>query len=251
METSLRKPGMLRIKLKLVFAALIAFATASIHAAPLESFEAKYKAFRFGNELGHASMQLQELGRDKYKLTYNSKVSLFFLSDKREEVSLFTFKDNQITPYKYSFKRTGTGSNKSLEAVFNQQNQSISLDKAEPLAWEGELDNQLYRLDLQLKLAKGESEFEYSLLNYRGQKRHYKLQVMGKEQLELPYGMLEGIKVKIVRENKKRETFAWFSPELNYQLVRLQQFKEGDEQGDIQLSEYTTKTTQETAAITQ
>ena len=251
MGISLRKPGMLRISFKLVFVLFCVFTTTWATAAPLESFEAKYKAFRFGNELGHASMQLQELGRDKYKLTYNSKVSLFFLSDKREEVSLFTFKDNQITPYKYSFKRTGTGSNKSLEAVFDEQNKKISLDKAEPLTWEGELDNQLYRLDLQLKLARGESEFEYTLLNYRGQKRHYKLQVMGKEQLELPFGMLEGIKVKIMRENKKRETFAWFSPELNYQLVRLQQFKEGDEQGDIQLSEYKVKTTQETAALTQ
>ncbi|MFT4994605.1 MAG: hypothetical protein ACI965_001640, partial [Paraglaciecola sp.] len=34
-------------------------------------------------------------------------------------------------------------------------------------------------------------------------------------------------------------TSAWFSPELNYQLVRLQQFKDGEEQGEIQLKEYT------------
>ena len=37
------------------------------------------------------------------------------------------------------------------------------------------------------------------------------------------------VKVKIIRENAKRETYAWFAPSLNYQLVRLQQFKEGEE----------------------
>ena len=62
---------------------------------------------------------------------------------------------------------------------------------------------------------------------------------MGTEQLTLPYGMLEGIKVEIVRQNSTRETFAWFSPQLNYQLVRLQQFKDDKEQGDIQLKTFT------------
>jgi hypothetical protein len=44
--------------------------------------------------------------------------------------------------------------------------------------------------------------------------------------------------VKLIRDSKKRETFAWFAPSLNYTLVRLQQFKEGDEQGDIKLKSF-------------
>lgn len=265
MEIFSQKADMLQTKLKsmvqatLVMASLLtSFYALSTSSEPqktvanertLESFEAKYKAYRFGRELGYANLLLEDLGREKYRLAYDSKVSLFFLSDKRKETSLFSFKDNQILPYKYSFKRSGTGSNKSLEARFDEQNKQITLNKDNIIPWQGELDNQLYRLDLQLKLAQGESEFEYSLLNYRGELRNYKMQVMGKEQLDLPYGMLEGIKVKIMRENKKRETFAWFSPELNYQLVRLQQFKEGDEQGDIQLSEYSLKNAPQTASV--
>lgn len=265
MEISSQKPDMLQTKLKFMlravflmaslFASFVTFSKASelretqVNEGALESFEAKYKAYRFGRELGYANLQLEDLGREKYRLTYDSKVSLFFLSDKRKETSLFSFKDDQILPYKYSFKRSGTGSNKSLEARFDEQSKQITLNQDNTIPWQGELDNQLYRLDVQLKLANGESEFEYSLLNYRGELRHYKLQVMGKEQLDLPYGMLEGIKVKIIRENKKRETFAWFSPELNYQLVRLQQFKEGEEQGDIQLSEYILKSAPQTASV--
>jgi len=59
--------------------------------------------------------------------------------------------------------------------------------------------------------------------------------------LSLPYGNLKTVKVKLIRDSKKRETFAWFAPSLNYTLVRLQQFKEGEEQGDIKLKAYETR----------
>lgn len=241
MGIRLKNPGTQLIKsISIVGLLLISnpMAFATQPAATLDPFNAEYKAFRFGRDLGKASLKLDALGRDKYRLTYNSKVSLFFLSDKRNETSLFSFKNDAIVPYKYNYKRSGTGPDKKLQAEFNAAQNTILLNGEQNVPWNGELDNQLYRLDVQQQLAQGKEEMEYSLINYRGESRTYKLSVMGKEQLELPYGMLEGIKVKIMRENKKRETFAWFSPELNYQLVRLQQFKEGEEQGDIQLSHY-------------
>lgn len=229
-----------QIKFGFIFTLIVLVNATQSVASGLETFEAKYKAFRYGKELGQASLKLDDLGRNKYRLTYHSKVSLFFLSDKRQEVSLFSLRGNNILPYKYTYNRSGTGPDKELVAEFSPNGTTITLNKEQSIPWEGELDNQLYRLDLQMRLSEGEQDIEYNLINYRGEKRKYKLLVMGKEQLELPFGMLEGIKVKIMRESKKRETFAWFSPELNYQLVRLQQFKEGEEQGDIQLSEFNT-----------
>ena len=216
----------------------ISFTVSSQNLVP---FEAKYKAFRFGRDLGFAHLVLEDLGREKFRLTYTSKVSLFFLSDERNEVSLFSYQDDQFIPYKYKYRRTGTGSDKKLDIEFNQADKAIHLGKDKLLPWQGELDNQLYRLDLQHKLSLGESQFSYKLINYRGQQRQYELVVVGKEQLVLPYGSLEGIKVKIVRTNSERETYAWFAPQLNYLLVRLQQFEDGDEEGDIQLSEYSDK----------
>jgi carbamoylphosphate synthase large subunit len=46
------------------------------------------------------------------------------------------------------------------------------------------------------------------------------------------------VKVKVKRESNKRQTFAWFAPSIDFVLVRIQQFKEGEEQGDIRLSSY-------------
>ncbi|GAA0852476.1 DUF3108 domain-containing protein [Aliiglaciecola litoralis] len=209
-----------------------------MQATTLEAFNAQYKAFQYGKELGTASLELESLGRNRYRLSYQSKVSMFFLSDKRKEVSLFSYQDNQIIPFKYTYERTGFGSDKELVAEFDRQKNTIRINNETSLEWQQEFDNQLYRLDIQLQLASDKKSFSYDLINSRGELRHYDMLVIGKEQLNLPYGMLEGIKIKIMRENNKRETYAWFAPSLNYQLVRLQQFKEGEEQGDIQLSSF-------------
>ena len=218
---------------------VLSLLTASAVAATLPAFEAEYTAYRYGKKLGYALLSLEALEQENtYRLEYYSKVSLFFLSDKRSEISKFEYKDNTFTPQDYRFTRTGTGSNKSTNVLFDQATGKILVDKEPIFDWQGQLDNQLYRLDMQNKLAQGQTYFTYQVINYRGDAREYNLKVMGKEQLTLPYGTLEGVKVNIVRKNSSRETFAWFSPQLNYQLVRLQQFKDDKEQGDIQLKSF-------------
>jgi hypothetical protein len=202
-------------------------------------FEAEYTAFRFNRELGEASIKLRSIGNDMYQLQYHSKVSLFFLSDERHESSLFRVKDDHILPYKYSYQQTGTGSDKVFTAEFKPEQKLIIASGDKQLDWDGHLDNQLYRLDFQRRLAEDNSSFNYKFINYRGQSKEMVLAVIGSELLELPYGKLETIKVKIIRKpNNRRETFIWFAPALNYQLVRLQQFKDGDEQGDIRLKQF-------------
>ena len=205
---------------------------------PFSNFSATYLAYRYGKELGKASLALTKLEDQQYRLDYSSKVSIFFLSDKRKETSLFTIQDDKIIPGNYVFKRTGTGSDKHVRVEFNHEKDKIVVNDRPSFPLQNQLDNQIYRLDLQARLAKGETDFMYDVINYRGELKQYHLSVLGKESLDLPYGKLDTIKVGFVRENSNRQTYAWFSPALNYQLVRLQQFKDGEEQGDIQLSQY-------------
>ncbi|MBT0586378.1 DUF3108 domain-containing protein [Alteromonas sp. SM 2104] len=207
---------------------------------PLTPFVAEYSAYRFGGEVGQASLTLEPLTTKQYSLTYSSKVSKFFLSDKRFEHSIFLLEDGQLVPSQYYYKRSGTGPDKALEVNFDHDKQQIKIDDQPPLPWNGQFDNQLFRIDVPRQLARGKTEMTYDFVNYRGEMREYNIQVVGTEQLELPYGMLDSIKIKINRGSSSRETFAWFSPSLDYVLVRLQQFKDGDEQGDIKLSAYRT-----------
>ncbi len=204
----------------------------------LAEFEAEYTVNRFGRSLGIAKLSLAAED-ENYRLNYYSKVSAFFLSDIRSETSLFSVKkDGDLHPISYAYSRSGTGRNKSTKIDFDSKDTNIIINQGEPINWQDELDNQLYRLDVQLKLAAGETEFSYDIINSRGQLRHYNLVVVGTEQLDLPFGMIEGVKVLFKRENSTRETIAWFSPQLNYQLVKLQQFKDDNEQGDIRLKSF-------------
>jgi hypothetical protein len=213
----------------------------------LVGFEAEYIVYRFDRSLGKAKLSLKADENNLYRLDYYSKVSAFFLSDVRSETSFFSVQDNQLHPHTYSYSRSGTGSNKSTKIQFDAEKSKFTINQAQPSDWSGELDNQLYRLDVQLKLASGKQEFNYNIVNNRGELRHYELKVVGKEQLDLPFGMIEGIKVKILRNNSSRETIAWFSPQLNYQLVMLKQFKDGDEQGEIRLKYFKSENTQSKA----
>lgn len=211
----------------------------------LQGYEAEYVVYRFGRSLGKAKLSLKAEQDGLYRLDYYSKVSAFFLSDVRSETSLFSFKDQQLLPHTYSYSRSGTGSNKSTKIRFDGEKSEIIVNQAQPIEWSGQLDNQLYRLDVQLQLASDQEAFKYNIINNRGQLRDYELKVMGKEQLDLPFGMVEGIKVSILRKNSSRETVAWFSPQLNYQLVKLKQYKEGDEQGEIRLKYFKFEDAQE------
>ncbi|WP_240615461.1 DUF3108 domain-containing protein [Alteromonas facilis] len=205
----------------------------------IKPFKAEYVAFRFGDDIGGATLELQHLGYSQYSLTYSSKVSKFFLSDKRYEHSIFHIDGDNIVADEYHYKRTGTGPDKELSAKFDEDSKSILVDGKRVQEWQGELDNQLFRIDVPRQLAQGKKEMRYDFINYRGEPRSYLIKVVSKEQLALPYGMVDSIKLKIDRGSSSRETFAWFSPALDYTLVRLQQFKDGDEQGDIQLKTLT------------
>jgi hypothetical protein len=216
----------------------------------LRTFDARYIAYRSGNDIGTALLKLDlaeqgtlsaesiDKAQQLYSLTYESKVKRFFLSDKRFEQTFFISDNDALLPIQYEYKRTGTGPNKALKLAFDERNNKIVVDNTNTLEWDGEFDNQLFRIDLPKRLASGIKQTEYDFINYRGEKRRYELEVVETENLAIPYGQLQAIKVKINRESNSRVTYAWFAPSLNYNLVRLQQFKDGKEQGDIQLSSF-------------
>lgn len=226
---------------RLCVAALIAtslFAFRSAIAEPLAPFHAKYTAFKWGDDIGQADMKLEKLGEFQYSLTYSSSVSKFFLSDKRFEHSIFSYENNEPMPREYHYKRSGTGPDKSLSVRFDYEKNQIIVDDKNTLALSGQLDNQIYRVLLPTKLKDGFKEGEFSFINYRGDEREYGVEVIGRQKITLPYGEIDTIKVQLVRDSNKRKTFIWFAPSLDFNLVRLQQFKDDEEQGDIQLSSF-------------
>lgn len=65
---------------------------------PLQPYKATYTAYKWGDDVGEANIELTELGNQQYSMIYTSKVSKFFLSDERSEHSIFFVDDNTVVP---------------------------------------------------------------------------------------------------------------------------------------------------------
>jgi hypothetical protein len=216
----------------------LCFVCGPIIASSIQPFNAIYHGYRNNHKIGHAEQSLIRLDNGRYQLDYSSYASLFFLYDKRHETSEFSISNGQIVPYSYQYHRSGTGKNKALSLHFDPQSKQIFIDEKPPIQWTGQLDNQLYRYAFQRNLNLPEQKLSYNIINSRGEPKTYRLTLLGNEELDLPYGTLETVKAKIVRDSNKRETYIWFAPKLDHLMVRLQQFKQGKEQADIKLKSF-------------
>lgn len=207
----------------------------------LKPFKAEYIGFKWGDSIGKATMELSPLSDNLYSLVYQSSASKFFLSDKRNEHSIFSYEEGEFIAMEYHYSRKGTGSDKKLDVMFNAETKQIELSNKKKQwteTWDNETDNQLYRLLLSHALKNKAPQIDISFVNYRGDKKQYDIRVLGTETLNVPYGQLVATKIEILRQNSSRKTYAWFANDLDFHLVRLQQFKDDKEQGDIQLSTY-------------
>jgi len=74
-----------------------------------------------------------------------------------------------------------------------------------------------------------QAQFEYRLVDEKGQEDEQTFQVKDEVMLELPYGDVKALEVARIRENSDRETLYWFAPEHDYLLVKMTQIEEGDE----------------------
>jgi hypothetical protein len=61
-----------------------------------------------------------------------------------------------------------------------------------------------------------------------GKLKEYRFKVVGQETLEVPAGTFATVKVTKLRNNKKRQTYVWCAPELNYLPVRIWQRETDD-----------------------
>lgn len=217
----------------------------------LKPYVAKYKLFRSGDEHGTAERELSLEG-DSYRLQYESSIEWMIFSDERYETSTFLIKNNRVKPLEYKMERKGTGPDRSYLVTFDRENRQITgpkkrkkkkrYDTGSMVKWNSNwLDPISYQQQLYFDLHAGQKEFHYEFINRKGKEHKYNFKLTGKQQLVLPYGTIEAVKVERIYENSERQTIAWFAPELDYALVRIWKGKSGVEQFDLQLQSLSIK----------
>jgi len=224
---------------------------ASIISIP--AFTAKYTLLHKSSPVGTALRQLTYVNNQNKQLDsksavyhYETDIEWLIFSDKRSETSTLTIQNNKVIPKHYIYKREGTGRDKSYEwhydfikkiATDEKSHRQVKLDQIEGLQ-----DKLSYHLQNRLDLINQSSNkamqkrFSYPVISTSGNIKNYDYEYDGEEELILPYGLVKTIRLKREIAEKKRITYAWFAPELNYVLVKLYQVKSGAEQFEAQLS---------------
>lgn len=201
-------------------------------------YHAEYVLSRRGAERGHATRLLEEQDSGTWRYYTETYASMLFLSDRRENETVFRMNDGRVEPLVFKYNRSGTGSDKAFNVEFDRVAKAFRSSGEDDINAEWNpalLDPNAVLHQLQLDIAKGGDSWSYQLVDDKGNQREYEFARAGSETLELPYGSVEAIRVDRVRDTDRRETFFWFAPELNYTLVKMQQLKEGDEQAQLQL----------------
>jgi hypothetical protein len=153
------------------------------------------------------------------------------------ENSHFSVNDLEVQPHAYDYKRKVLGKSKKEHLTFNWDALSATDQKDREVELTPNTQDKLsYQLQLRLALANGQKgPFEYHIAE-SGKSKNYTFRIMGSEQVETPMGTYNSLKLELDRgEDSERETFIWFSPDLDYQIVQLKQIEPDGKAYSIQL----------------
>jgi len=202
----------------------------------LAPYQASYTLFRKGSELGKGQRKLTKTDKG-YSLSSSSNIKWMFLSDTRKENSEFTLDKDILTAHKYRYERTGTGRDREENIVFTPEKITTTYKNNEKVIKPIQLtfDPLMYQLALRKDLIENKKVLSYHMIR-RGGETQYLFERIGTETIKTPLGRIEAIKLRRVRENSTRNTLIWIAPSLNYSVVRMTQFKDGQEQADLQLN---------------
>ena len=210
----------------------------------LSPYQAEYTITRGGSDYGEGYRMLEASPDGDWQLRGKTDISWFILSDVRETRSVFTYNEEhqRFDPIEFLYRRTGTGSDKSFHASFDADKQEVkNVDSGRfvDINWQGALYDEASVIEkLRFDVAANNEPYTYDVIDEKGRANEYRFAVLGEEQISTPYGQLTTVKVERVRDSNRRQTYFWFAPELDYLLVKTQQFKEGDEQATMSLRSY-------------
>jgi len=216
----------------------------AVHAAPLPDFSASYD-LRLGSlRIGTSTISLENGADGSYRYESRSTPTplvSWLLKDKLHEISIGKLADNGVRPDKYHYDRSGGSKERKADLSFDWQEMTVS-NHVEDSRWKmdipaGTLDKLVSQLAMMLALRAGKTDITFNIAD-GGKLKEYRFRVVGKETLELPAGTFETIKVVKVRKNKKRETFVWCAPALNYLPVRIWQREKDDSEYASELAEF-------------
>ncbi len=179
--------------------------------------------------------ELKQLENNDWQITFDAYTNGASINEK----SIFSLQKNQLVPVEYHYKTGG---------LLNKQPQDIEFNAAKKLIkdtnnnttykdiWQENIqDNLSYIVQASLDLSQGKKELQYPILK-SDYVKIYSYKVVGEEVINTKIGKLKTIKIERIGDKKDRTISAWFSIDHSYQLVRLNESKNGKTTYQIDIS---------------
>ena len=226
---------MLRKTLKYSLLLLITLLLSPVaYPAPLGDFEASYQLHRGNLRIGTSTLSLMNKENNGYLYESRSWPTAWvswLLKDKLHETSSGQLDSSGLRPLHYHYRQSGGKKERAAKLSFDWGALTVA-NHVDGSRWKmdiptGTLDKLASQLGMMLALGRGETDISFNIAD-GGKLKEYRFKVIGQETLELPAGRFETVKITKLRDNKKRETYIWCAPELNYLPVRIWQRDKDD-----------------------
>ena len=211
-----------------------ALAASALQPTTLHDFEATYILKLGSLRIGTSTLALQTETDGRYRYESHSwptRWVSWLLKDQLRETSRGHITPTGIRPDKYHYLRSGGDRKREADLSFNWDEHTVR-NHVEGSLWEmdipaGTIDKLASQLSMMLALQQDKKDVTFNIAD-GGHLKEYRYKVVGHETLEVPAGTFETVKITKLRKNKKRVTYVWCAPALNYLPIRIWQRETDD-----------------------
>lgn len=212
--------------------------------AELKTYTAKFDLFQDGDRVGRSTKELTLVSDNTYRLQTSSNAKIFFVKLRYKEDAIFTWENNRAKPQSYlQSSDTSFSSERKTVQTFNWPSMTET-GTYKDTSWDIELSEDSHSrltdiVQFQEMLKKAEAPIPSMafLVHDRGRSKNESFQFEAEEILRTPAGKYKTWRYRKTHNNPKRQSLYWFATELDFFPVRVQQFKDGEEQANLLLSE--------------
>ena len=220
---------------------LIALFSQPLYATGLQEFTADYEIYYGDIRLGKANYRLRHIKDNFYRFDFVSDLRFLIFTDNRVVSSELAYEDSHLLPSYYSHDRKGTGLDYFEEIRFDRSENLIHStykNESEEFVYEKDIvDGLTVQLQLMLDLQHGIKRPKYKILDVN-KVREREFSLAGEETITLESVDYHSVIYQVVRDNDRRKTQMWFSPERNYLPVQMVHFSKGKKKFNAHLVNY-------------
>ena len=197
----------------------------------LKPYQATYLVYWQGLKVGSSTHDLKKIDAHHYTASAVTKPFLKILPFKSSENSQFSVSQNQVHPQRYEYDTQEKNKHKSGLLIFDWQKKRIQSKKSNSSPEHLPLPNNAQDkitifFQIRNDLRANKKEFNYTVIE-ADKIKTYHFKITGQESLKTSLGELETLRLEHLSDNQERLTKVWVAKDLDYLMVKLQQFKKG------------------------